>query len=46
MMFLMPPKIDNTVSDETSIAKTEKDSMKQQIDILHNRWSLSVKQLP
>ncbi|MBQ0048575.1 MAG: hypothetical protein KBT33_13900 [Prevotellaceae bacterium] len=34
MMFLMPPKIDNTVSDETSIAKVEKDSVKQQIEIL------------
>ena len=36
MMFLMPPKVDNTVSDETSIAKTEKDSVKQQIEILQN----------
>ncbi len=37
MMFLMPPKVDNTVSDETSIAKTEKDSMKQQIEILQDK---------
>lgn len=36
MMILMPPKVDNTVSGETSIAKTEKDSVKQQIEILHN----------
>lgn len=37
MMFLMPPKVDNTVSDETSIAKTEKDSVKQQIEILQDK---------
>lgn len=37
MTFLMPPKVDNTVSDETSIAKTEKDSVKQQIEILQDK---------
>ena len=37
MMFLMPPKVDSTVSDETSIAKAEKDSVKQQIEILQDK---------